>query len=101
MFSLLYKFLGGRGHIEKLLLLRIKGGEEAAFKSFYNKHIRSTCYMAYGFTNQKAGARDLGVDTLTDIWLNHAYIDTDKPPKVLIAQTMTKLYTRNKASYRK
>jgi hypothetical protein len=99
MFTLLYRFLGGRTHIEKLLLLRIKTGDEAAFKSFYNKHIRSTNYMAYGFTNHKTGAKTLGADTLSDIWINHSSIDVDKPAKILIAQTMAKLYSRNRTSY--
>jgi hypothetical protein len=100
MFPFLYKFVSGRAENERQLLLRIKEGDEAAFKAFYGKHIRSTYYMAYGFTNQQQGARDLGFDTLSEIRLTHASIDTDKPVKALIAGTMIKVYLRNRANYR-
>jgi len=95
MFSSLYIFIRNRTNTERSLLLRIQKGNEAAFKTFYDQHIRGTNYMAYGFINQKLGAQDLGFETLREIWRNHRTIDIDKPAKVLIAETMIGIYLRN------
>jgi hypothetical protein len=95
MFSSLYNFIARRSGSEKLLLVRIRQGSESAYKTFYDMNVRSTNYMAYGFTNQKLGAEDLGFETLKEIWRNHATIDVNKPTKVLIAETMISVYLRN------
>ena len=95
MFSSLYLFIRNRAGSERSLLLRIQKGNEAAFKAFYDQHVRSTNYMAYGFTNQKLGAQDLSFETLREIWDNRQSIDPDKPAKVLIAETMISIYQRN------
>jgi hypothetical protein len=95
MFSSLYIFIRNRTNHERSLLLRIKKGSESAFKTFYDQHVRGTNYMAYGFTNHKLGAQDLGFETLREIWRNHRSIDVDKPAKVLIAETMIDVYRRN------
>ncbi|TDX01338.1 hypothetical protein [Dinghuibacter silviterrae] len=95
MFSSLYNFIARRSNSEKQLLTRIRKGSESAYKTFYDMNVRSTNYMAYGFTNQKLGAEDLGFETLKEIWRNHASIDVDKPAKVLIAETMITVYLRN------
>jgi hypothetical protein len=95
MFSSLYIFIRNRTNSERSLLLRIQRGNESAFKTFYDQHVRGTHYMAYGFTNQKLGAQDLGFETLREIWRNHRSIDADKPAKILIAETMIEVYRRN------
>ncbi len=95
MFASLYTFIRNRTNADRQLLIRIQKGSEPAFKTFYDQHVRSTNYMAYGFTNQKLGAQDLGFETLREIWHTHESIDIDKPIKVLIAETMITVYTRN------
>ena len=95
MFSSLYAFIARRTQSDKSLLVRIRNGNPAAFKAFYDMHIRSTSYMAYGFMNQKLGAEDLAFETLREIWRHHASIDVGKPAKVLIAETMVQVYLRN------
>lgn len=95
MFSSLYAFIAGRSHADKQLLTRIRQGSESAYRTFYDMNVRSTNYMAYGFTNQKLGAEDLGFETLKEIWRNHTSIDVNKPTKVLIAETMIAIYIRN------
>jgi hypothetical protein len=95
MFHSLYTFIRNRTNADRLLLQRIQRGNESAFKIFYDQNARSTNYMAYGFTNQKLGAQDLGFETLREIWRNHDSIDVNKPVKVLIAETMISVYTRN------
>ena len=95
MFSSLYAFIVRRAETDKQLLRRIRQGNESAFKSFFDMHIRSTNYMAYGFMNQKRGAEDLGFETMRDIWRNRSQIDPGKPAKILIAETMIDVYGRN------
>jgi hypothetical protein len=95
MFSSLYAFFVRRAQTDRQLLRRIRQGNESAFKSFFDMHIRGTNYMAYGFTNQKRGAEDLGFETMREIWRNRIQIDIGKPAKVLIAETMILVYQRN------
>jgi|GEM_PF-5480894 len=95
MFSSLYTFLHKRTRSERPLLLQLQSGDPVAFKTFYDRHIRSAHYMAYGFMNQKLGAEDLGFETLKEIWRNRETLDTSMPAKVIIAETMVKVYLRN------
>lgn len=95
MFSSLYSFIAKRTQSDKQLLIRIRKGNPSAFKAFYDMHVRSTNYMAYGFMNQKLGAEDLAFETLKEIWRHHDSLDVSKPAKVLIAETMVSVYLRN------
>ncbi|HTJ14362.1 MAG TPA: hypothetical protein VL547_20125 [Dinghuibacter sp.] len=95
MFSSLYAFFVRRAQTDRQLLKRIRLGDESAFRSFYDMHVRATNYMAYGFMNQKRGAEDLAFETMREIWRGRTQIDVSKPAKVLIAETMILVYRRN------
>lgn len=60
-----------------LLVLKIKNGEEAAFKTIYNLYFSRIYYFVYEFIPHKDIAENIGQDTFYTLWEKRKTLNND------------------------
>jgi RNA polymerase sigma-70 factor (ECF subfamily) len=64
--------------LEKDLLLRIIGGDELAFKQFFEYYVKKVYQFTLGYVKHSAEAQDITQTVFIKIWEKRSYIDSSQ-----------------------